>query len=440
MNQESHSSSTKSGPSIASDILVHFRQFIASDFSKKILETLSTRLVLIVLGLFTGILVARALGPEGRGLFAMAMLVGTLGVQFGNLGMHGSNTRYVAQDQNLLAPLLGNSLLVGFAFGGFFSIAGWAVFYLFPEWAPIRGPLLVMALLWIPIGLTYLFMQNLLLGLQDVRSYNKIELGAKLFNLFLLGSIILFGLISPQTVFATALVTLPFSFLFAFKRIRKGLAKPPLPSWSIFKRTLPYGTKSYIGSMLGFLLLRIDLLMVNKIIGEKAAGLYDVAYNMSEMFYILPSVVTMILFPKLCAIANMKEKWLLAKKSGTAVFIILIILFSALSFMAELIIGLLFGEAFLGCAPIFILLMISKLMMAANSIYSFFIASVHVPISSIPFNLFLVFLNIFLNFVLIGKLGMAGAAISSIICFGLQIPFHMYYAVRYLKNPDKYTS
>jgi len=192
--------------------------------------------------------------------------------------------------------------------------------------------------------------------------------------------------------------------------------------------------------MLGFLLLRIDLIMVNKLIGEKATGLYDVAYNMAEIFYILPSVVAIILFPKLCAISGIKEKWILAKNTGIALLIILIIAFSALSFMADFLMGLLFGKPFLESSPIFILLMISKLMIAANSIYSFFISSVHVPISAIPFNLSLVFLNIFLNFVLIKKFGMAGAAISSIICFGLQIPFHMYYALRYLKNPDKYTS
>jgi len=37
---------------------------------------------------------------------------------------------------------------------------------------------------------------------------------------------------------------------------------------------------------------------------------------------------------------------------------------------------------------------------------------------------------------MIGKYGMAGAAVSSIICFALLIPFNMYYSFKYLRNPD----
>src|SRR5438552_2245317 len=54
-----------------------------SDFVRKVLETYSTQISLMCLGLITTVAVTRVLGPEGRGLYAVAMAIGVLGVQFG---------------------------------------------------------------------------------------------------------------------------------------------------------------------------------------------------------------------------------------------------------------------------------------------------------------------------------------------------------------------
>src|SRR3972149_6606561 len=89
--------------------------------------------------LVTSVLVARILGPEGRGLYAVAMAVGAIGVQFGNLGLHASNTYYVARERSLLPALIGNTLLVSFVVGGSGSVLAWIVFSLRPELAPVPG-------------------------------------------------------------------------------------------------------------------------------------------------------------------------------------------------------------------------------------------------------------------------------------------------------------
>ena len=150
-----------------------FRQLVTSDYFIKVTETFTTRIILILLSLLTGVIIARTLGPEGRGVYAMAVLLGTMGVQLTNLGLHSSNTFYVARDSNLLSKLLGNSLLVSFGFGSFASWLAWVLFKNFPNLAPVDEPLLFLGLLWIPFGLSYLLAQNLLLGMQNFKAYNK---------------------------------------------------------------------------------------------------------------------------------------------------------------------------------------------------------------------------------------------------------------------------
>src|SRR5215472_6205860 len=89
-----------------------------SGFWRNIAETYATRVVLLVLALAITIIVSRYLGPAGRGYFAVATAVGAIGVQFGNLGLHASNTYYVSKDRSLLATLMGNTLVISFGLGG----------------------------------------------------------------------------------------------------------------------------------------------------------------------------------------------------------------------------------------------------------------------------------------------------------------------------------
>ena len=187
------------------------RRLTGSDFVRKVAETFAARIVLIGIGLVTSVLVARILGPSGRGFYAAAAAVTAIGVQFGNLGLHASNTYYVAQDRESSPVLIGNSLLVALGIGGAGAALAWGVFRVFPQAAPVPGWLLVLALAGVPLGLAYLLMQNLLLGIHEVRAYNVVELASKVLVVALLGAIIVWGRITPATVYVTSVVGMAFS-------------------------------------------------------------------------------------------------------------------------------------------------------------------------------------------------------------------------------------
>src|SRR5512146_470930 len=79
------------------------KALVSSDFVHKVSETFATQLLLIVIGFATTVAVARSLGPSGRGIYATMVAIGALGVQFANLGLHVSNTYYVAKNRTLLS-------------------------------------------------------------------------------------------------------------------------------------------------------------------------------------------------------------------------------------------------------------------------------------------------------------------------------------------------
>jgi O-antigen/teichoic acid export membrane protein len=417
-----------------------FHQTIPTDLASKVAETFSTRILLIFLSLITSILVARALGPEARGLYAVALTIGMIGVQFSNLGLHSSNTFQIAKNPELMPSLLGNSLAISFIFGSFCAVIAGLIFHFFPDSAPIQGLLLFLALLWIPFGLAFLLTQNLLIGIQEIRAFNKIEIINKVIAVVFIVLIIALGWTSAESIFAAALIAMIFCFILMTKKITEHLSRSPHLSLSIFKRNISYGIKSYLGSLITFLFLRVDLLMVDRILGKKETGFYDIAINLSEMVYLFPLVVSMLLFPKLCAIQDNRKKWELSKNVGKALLIVMLLLCGLAALVALPVVEILYGQAFLACVPAFIILTASKFIMCINSIFSNFVGSIHVPWSTIPYSFFVLGVNVALNLILIEKMGIIGAAIASSASFLLLIPFHYYHTRKHLNSEQSLSS
>lgn len=413
--------------SIKSRLMAYWRRIHASDFVRKVAETFATRVLLIGIGLITSVIVARILGPEGRGFYAVAAAVGAIGVQFGNLGLHASNTYYVAKDRSLLPGLVGNTLVVSFIFGGGGAFAAWIVFSLWPALAPVNGFLLVIALTWVPFGLAYMLIQNLLLGLQEVRAYNVVELTTKILSVCLIALVIALNLTNVETVFFAGLVSLLISFLWALWRLKPYLHKIPLPSLLLFKENIRYGLKAYLAAFFAFIVLRIDLLMVKYILGSEQAGYYSIAATMADMVYMLPVVIGTILFPKLSALSDNRKKWELTKKISYGVGCLMIVLVVAAVSLAKPVMGFLYGKAFLPAVPAFIWLMPAILLLSVNSVLMNYFASIGMPSIVIYSPGVAALLNIILNIYLIPARGCVGAAWSSVAAYGLMLGVSLLY-------------
>ncbi|MEZ5850029.1 MAG: hypothetical protein R3D68_05165 [Hyphomicrobiaceae bacterium] len=62
-------------------------QALKSGFARDVLATFGTKMAAAGVGLLTSVLVARSLGPDGRGAFATVMTLAAIGMQFANLGL-----------------------------------------------------------------------------------------------------------------------------------------------------------------------------------------------------------------------------------------------------------------------------------------------------------------------------------------------------------------
>ena len=398
-----------------------YRRVDDLDFVARIAETFATRIVLVFMGLITSVIVARILGPEGRGLYAVAATIGGIGVQFGNLGLHASNTYYVAKDRNLLSSLAANSVLISFVLGGSGAAVTWFFFSIWPKLAPVQSVLLGLALIWIPFGLACMLLQNLLLGIQEVRAYNKVELITNIGNVTLIGFLFILGIISVESLFSVGLVALIVTLFWTMWRLRSHFTSIPKPSLALFKDNIVYGFKAYLAALFSFLVLRVDLVMVKYMLDAEQAGYYSIAAAMADMVYMLPVVTGTILFPKLSAMTDATTKWQFTGRLASRLTLVMFFVAGFAALLAKPMLGLLYGEEFLPAVPAFIWLLPGIVMLSSNTILMNYFASIGMPLITVYSPGFALIVNFALNVKLIPKFGIIGASISSVAAYGIML-------------------
>jgi len=414
------------------------KQVISSDFSRNIAGTFVTRLFVILISLVTTIIVARVLGPEGRGLYAVAIAIGAIGVQFGNLGLHASNTFYVAQDQKLLPILLSNSLVISFSIGSIIGAIALLVFFTYPTIAPLQGQLLILALLWIPFGLAFLLLQNLLIGIHKIRAYNVIELTTKILCVTLILFIVGLNAITVERIFLLGLLTLVLGLYWTLIELKKNLKQIPKPSFTLFKEYIQYGLKAYIAAFFAFIVLQSDILMVKYLLGSEQAGFYSIATTMANMVYMLPVITGTILFPRLSAQTLPRKKLEITIKVGAILGIIMTIITGGSVAIAHPLVKILFGYNYLPAVPAFVWLMPGILLLSINTIFMNYFASIGIPFFMVYSPGVAAILNIGLNLYLIPTQGIIGASISSSVSYSLMFLLSIIYLNRGFKKYNNF--
>ena len=294
---------------------------------------------------------------------------------------------------------------------------------------------MTLSVAWIPFGLGYLLFQNLLIGMQDIRSYNLIELGQRVLSLLMVGAVILLHAVTVEAIYLTGLIPLVVSFIWALRRLKTRLLPFPSPSVSLFRENLHYGMKAYVAALFSFLVLRIDLLMIQYMRGAEETGFYSIAAAVADLVYLLPVIVGTILFPRLSAMSSDQERWDFARIVARWVALMVLFIAGVVALVAEPLVALLYGRSFLPAVPALIWLMPGIVMLSINTIYMNYFASTGMPPITVYSPGVAAVLNVLLNIKLIPSLGIVGASIASTVAYGMMLAISLVYLTKVRAGP-----
>jgi O-antigen/teichoic acid export membrane protein len=383
------------------------------------------------------IITARYLGPYGRGVVSLLILIPVFVVTFGRLGIGHSINYYaskVPRDQ-LISTSLVLSIIIGLAF----LIIAVPVIYLLRNvfFKGITTSQILFACSLIPFAFLLEYLLCIFQGFYKIKRRNMLIATGPFINLALLVLLVmvlklsLWGAIIAFV--APNIIVVFISLLLILKELE---VKKISPNFGLMKKLLEYGVQSHIGLIFKELNYRGDMLLVSYFLNPSAVGYYAIAVNIAEMLWKLPDAVGTVLLPK---IAQMDKE---EAKSFTPLVFRTILIPMVVSCLGILLFGkyvilIAFGKEFLPSVPVLLLLLPGILAMAfwkiiANSL----IGLGHAIKYSITSGVALVTMILF-DIILIPRVGLKGAAIASSISYFIATAFIIFLYIRLTGNSYK---
>ena len=361
-------------------------------------------------------MLARSLGPSGRGTIAFITVTALVIARVAGLGVGEATTVYAARRSEARDVLLSN--LVLFMLASSLLAAGLACAALqlldeLPaglgqsELAILIAGTLASAL--VEAGAAFL------LGCGRLRRLALITATASWTYPLLLAVI---WLSAGLTVTRAALAWVAAELLRALLLLRQSAHGVALvrPQPSLLLESIRFGIRAWVGSFARFLNFRIDQILMGLLASEAALGIYAVAVNASEVLLYLPAATATALLPIAARTepGERNQQTLRAFRSAALVTTGAVVVASILG---PLLLPIVFGTAFSASVEPFVWLLPGALGFAATAVFSnALLASTSPGLSSLGPVVSLV-VGLALDIVLIPRFGATGAAAAASTAF-----------------------
>lgn len=389
-------------------------------FTHNTIFTFISRVLQLCISLIISIIVARILGPEGKGIYSLVILLPTLLITFTQFGIGPASVFYTGKKIYSPKKIFGANIIFSILISTLAITIGFVIVFFFHNrfFPNVPKEYLFLALLLIPLQLFLTFLVDILLGLQEIRKYNLFQIIRS--SIFLL-TIIIF-LLGLKLGIMAIIVGEIFSYftgcviLFLYTKKRLGGINFFL-SKKLFSDFFSYGIKSYFGNISTLLHLRVDMWMINFFLNPLMVGYYSIAAGLSERIWLISQSAGIVLFPKVAS-----EDDQIKIKEFTPIVcrnILFITLFIALFLLliGRWIILLFYSKSFLESVFPFQILLIGSVAIAGTRILTNDLAGRGKPMVNTYVAILSLVLNVILNIIWIPKFGIVGCAWASTISY-----------------------
>jgi O-antigen/teichoic acid export membrane protein len=391
----------------------------------KTLHAFGVNIFLLPLGIVTSILIARGVGPSGKGSLDLIIATSALLAMVLSLSLPQGVMFVVAQGKvaaNVLAShlvfvsvvqvLVALAVLTVLRFTDYFQL-------FLPNWG-----------LWIVVGVVlYVWVELLgkfwgaiLAGQQQIAVVNNAEFvgrAAQFLSLFIIvGALYLSGRqLSVGVLFLVALSasTLIGLILFASLGFKFQLSR----DLSGLKAATEFAVPCYAANVAQFLNYKLDVFVVGFFAGTAAVGRYTLAVSLGQLLWLMSNSVASVLLPKVAASTDgggsIQHTVRVTRLAlwGTAICGV------ALGLLATQAIPFFYGEAFRPSIMALLWLLPGIVIFSVVNVLAAYIAGIGKPRLNLLVSGVSLIVTIALDIALIPKLNIVGAALASTVSYSL---------------------
>lgn len=391
-----------------------------STFTRRTLITFVSQALGFLAAMATSIIVARVLGPHGKGVYSLALVVPSLLVSLTSVGIGPAAAFYAGKRFFPPQDILGNNILSSLLLGVVAMAAGVIVilFWSAKIFPGVETRYLFLGLPVISLSLLFGSTNYLFLGLRNLKWYNFFPLFRTVLLLTILGTFFLgfhwgigAGIVAEILAFTIASVV-----LFFIARKEAGGVSFHLNK-AYLKSSYSYGIKVHLATILTFLHYRLDLFLINLFMNPAMVGFYSLSAGLSERIQSIADAAGVVLFSRMASEEDsdrIKEFTPLVLRS-----ILMITAFAAIIifFLGAWLIPILYSEAFRPAVKPLRILLISAVALSGSYILESDFKGRGRPI----FTSYAVggglIMNVVLNLILIPRYGIVGSAWASSISY-----------------------
>lgn len=379
----------------------------------------------------TSLLSAWALKPEGRGelviittwLFVFALL-GTMGLQF-------AHRYYVARKPEWNSEIFSNTIVFTAVVSVIVMLIAWqAVPLIISEQKPEIIRWTQLFLLNVPV----ILLSELLRGyLEGARVFDWLGAARLSFIATQAAFYLLFYAFGWLTLEIALLIIIGGQLICVFLMLFAILYKLR-PRWKldlkVFRTEISYGFRSYFGIVTEFAVWRLDQVMLTAMASSAVIGLYVVAVAVAEITATLASSISDALMPEVAASTDAEFASLLMAKSLRLTMYAQILALIPLWLAAPYILGWVFGAGFVEATGVLRILLVASIVWSAALIVISGLNGFGNPGLSTVARVASAVTTVVLLLILLPRWGMLGAAVSSLIGYGVMLGVALFFLLR----------
>ena len=367
---------------------------------------------------FIGAWLARYLGPENYGVFNYAIAFVGLFAFIAPLGVDAILSRDLVAYPEKRDELLGTAFILKLIGGVLaFALASLCV-YLSEANYLIKWIVIIYSLyfIFLPLNTVSLFFNSIVESKKNI----KVQIFSTFVSAFLKIILIIlnFGILWLALIFLIETVVQGIGFLVSYKK-----NDLTFKSWKFDRKLALSILKNswllMLASAATFIYLKIDQVMIGKMMGVTEVGLYTVAVKMADVWYFIPGIICSSLFPAIInakkSNENLYKKRL--KNLYWLMFFVSFIIALPISLLSKPLILWIFGVEYIMAASIlsiyvwagigfFLSMAINQCLMSENKLKKIFVISLVTMI-----------VNVLLNLYFIPVFGLNGAAVATLISY-----------------------
>ena len=314
---------------------------------RAVATTYATNAAAAALSLVNVLIVARALGPTGRGEVAFLIAVGILTMHLATFSVQEANANFGGSEPEARRALAANSLVFAGVLGIAAALLVAGAMVAFPTLrAGAEAALLAVALASIPVMVLKTYLSFLVRADYAFAIANLAWIVGPLTTAVVNTALALSGLITVGTAITAWLggQAIGAIVLIAYIRRHAGFGRPDA---RLARRMLGFGAKTHVGRFMEVGNYRVDHWFLGAISGPRELGLYSIAVAWAELLFYLPGILVLVQRPDLVR-ATPEEAARRATRIVRVALLMAVAATAGLVVAAPVLCATIFGEAFEG--------------------------------------------------------------------------------------------